>query len=197
MSFRIEEKLYIKDENLLDFKEFLNNNRAKAIYEPRVIESLYFDNNNFQIHNDSVEGLVPRKKIRIRNYVNNFDKNIYIEVKYSSVEGRYKTRKTINEREYLEKKNTGIFDAQYGLCTPKLYVKYSREYFALNDVRISIDTNITYRNFKTGLQAKDSKIIAELKTSINKSSDELIKEFPIQRIRFSKYCFGVEKLCYQ
>ncbi len=104
MSFRIEEKLYIKDENLLDFKEFLNNNRAKAIYEPRVIESLYFDNNNFQIHNDSVEGLVPRKKIRIRNYVNNFDKNKYIEVKYSSVEGRYKTRKTINEREYLEKK---------------------------------------------------------------------------------------------
>ncbi len=197
MSFRIEEKLYIKNENLLDFKELLNNNRARPIYEPRIIESLYFDNNNFQIHNDSVEGLVPRKKIRIRNYVNNFDKNRYLEVKYSSVEGRYKTRKIINEKEYLEKKNTGIFDAQYGLCMPQLYVKYSREYFVLNDVRISIDTNITYRNFKTGLQASDSKIIAELKTSINKSRDELMKEFPIQRIRFSKYCFGVEKLCYQ
>ena len=66
MSFRVEEKLYIKDENLFNFKKFLNTKSAKSLYKPRVIESLYFDNNSFQMHNDSVEGLTPRKKIRDR-----------------------------------------------------------------------------------------------------------------------------------
>ena len=168
MSFRVEEKLYIKDENLFNFKKFLNTKSAKSLYKPRVIESLYFDNNSFQIHNDSVEGLTPRKKIRVRNYPNNEDKKIYFEIKYSSVEGRYKTRKIIDQNEFLKKRSEGIFDNQYGLCLPKLYVNYTREYFLLNDVRISIDTNITYRNFKTDYQVRDDKIIAELKTSINK-----------------------------
>ena len=67
----------------------------------------------------------------------------------------------------------------------------------MNDVRISIDTNIMYRNFKTDYQVRDDKIIAELKTSINKNADELAEEFPVPRIRFSKYCFGLEKLYYQ
>ncbi len=197
MSFRVEEKLYIKDENLFNFKKFLNTKSAKSLYKPRVIESLYFDNNNFQIHNDSVEGLTPRKKIRVRNYPNNEDKKIYFEIKYSSVEGRYKTRKIIDQNEFLKKRSEGIFDNQYGLCLPKIYVNYTREYFLLNDVRISIDTNITYRNFKTDYQVRDDKIIAELKTSINKNADELTEEFPVPRIRFSKYCFGLEKLYYQ
>ena len=62
MSFRIEDKLHIENKNLIDFKEFLLQKKAKKIHQPRIIESLYFDNTNFQIYNDSVEGLVPRKK---------------------------------------------------------------------------------------------------------------------------------------
>ena len=60
MSFRIEDKLHIENKNLIDFKEFLLQ-KSKKIHQPRIIESLYFDNTNFQIYNDSVEGLVPRK----------------------------------------------------------------------------------------------------------------------------------------
>ena len=44
MSFRIEQKLYVNKENLLDFKEYLNKKSAKGIHVPRSIESLYFDN---------------------------------------------------------------------------------------------------------------------------------------------------------
>ena len=75
-----------------------------------------------------------------------------------------------------------------------MHVKYLREYLILGDVRISIDKNITYRNFKTNNQINDDRVIAELKTSINKDLDNLIEEFPIQRIRFSKYCFAIERL---
>ena len=44
MSFRIEQKLNVDKENLLDLKEFLIKKNAKGLHEPRVIESLYFDN---------------------------------------------------------------------------------------------------------------------------------------------------------
>ena len=72
MSFRIEDKLYIKSENLIDFKNFLKINFCKSLYKPRIIESLYFDNHKLQTYNDSIEGMVPRKKIRIRNVVLKF-----------------------------------------------------------------------------------------------------------------------------
>ena len=95
MSFRIEEKLYIRSEHILDFKKFLTKSSAKQLYKPRAIKSLYFDNLNFDMYNDSIEGTVPRKKIRIREYPNSDDKNYYLEIKHSSVEGRFKTNKLI------------------------------------------------------------------------------------------------------
>jgi|TARA_B110000211_G_scaffold159636_1_gene180728 SPX domain protein involved in polyphosphate accumulation len=194
MSFRTEEKLYIKSENLIQFKEFLAKKSVKKIHHPRIIESLYFDNLNLDMHNDSIEGLVPRKKIRIRNYPQDNDKKIYLEIKNSSVEGRFKTRKIIDLNDFEKYKSLGIFDNQYGVCHPKLYVKYIREYSILNDVRISIDKEIEYIDFNTNFKFNDNKIIVELKTSINKNLDELREDYPMQRIRFSKYCFGVQSL---
>ena len=63
MSFRIEEKLFIKKNYILDFKKYINSKLAIKIYEPRIIESLYFDNKNFQMYKDSLEGVTPRKKL--------------------------------------------------------------------------------------------------------------------------------------
>lgn len=194
MSFRIEEKLFIKKENLIQFQEFLVKKSVKKIHHPRIIESLYFDNNNLEMYSDSIEGLAPRKKIRIRNYPKDSEKKIYLEVKNSTVEGRFKTRKNINKIEFDKKKSIGILDNQYGICYPKLYVKYKREYSVIDDVRISIDKDIQYKDYKTNFKLSDENIIVELKTSFNKNLDELISDFPIQRIRFSKYCFAIQNL---
>ena len=57
-----------------------------------------------------------------------------------------------------------------------------------------IDNEIEYQDYKTNITFADDNIIVELKTSINKNLDELVSDFPLQRIRFSKYCFAVEKL---
>tara|TARA_B100001123_G_scaffold447690_1_gene606038 strand:+ start:759 stop:1343 length:585 start_codon:yes stop_codon:yes gene_type:complete len=194
MSFRIEEKLYIKSEHLIDFKEFLVKHLAKKIYHQRIIKSLYFDNLNSQMYNDSIEGIVPRKKIRIRRYPNENDKNIYLEIKNSSVEGRFKTRKIIDKEKADFFKKMGIFDNQYGSCFPNLYVSYKREYLKIDDVRISLDTDIVYENYKTNVIYNDSNIIVEIKASIKKNVDDLVETFPFQRIRFSKYCNGFEKI---
>ena len=194
MSFRIEEKLYIKIEHLIDFKIFLKKNYSKKLFHERIIKSLYFDNINFDMYNDSIEGLVPRKKIRIRQYLSGDDKNLYLEIKNSSVEGRFKTRKIIKKDQFEIYKKVGIFDSQYGVCLPSCFVAYEREYSQIHDVRISIDKDIIYENYKTCSIFKDKDCIVELKTSIKKNLDDLVEQFPFQRIRFSKYCNGIEKI---
>ena len=128
------------------------------------------------------------------NNLNNKEFNYYLEIKTSSVEGRYKTRKIISRNEFEIYKKNGILDNVYGTCLPNLYVNYEREYVKIDDVRVSIDKKITYKNFLTSRFFFDNNSIVELKTSINKNIDDLAKAFPFQKIRFSKYCFAVEKL---
>ena len=194
MSFRIEEKLYIKSEHLIDFKQFLIKRSAKRLYPPRLIKSLYFDNLNFNMYNDSIEGVMPRKKIRIREYPNTNDKNFYLEIKHSSVEGRFKTREIVNDKKVNYFKKAGFFDNQYGVCVPNFYVSYEREYSIIDDVRISIDKNLVYESYRTNNVHSDSNTIVEIKTSIKKNLDDLIELFPFQRVRFSKYCFAADAL---
>ena len=71
MSFRIEYK-YILYPNYI-FHFFEKYGEIKKIFPDRNISSIYFDNKKLDCHNFSIEGLVPRQKIRIRNY-NNVDK---------------------------------------------------------------------------------------------------------------------------
>ena len=107
---------------------------------------------------------------------------------------RKNTRKIISNNEYELYKKNGIFDPIYGTCIPNFYVSYKREYVEIGDVRISIDEKILYENFLSNNVFFEDKLIVELKTSINKNKDDFIKDFPFQKIRFSKYCFAVENL---
>ena len=68
MSFRKEIKLILHRSKSLDFKEMLFGRGAKEMYPKRKVSSLYFDNIEKQSHIDSLEGVLPRKKIRIRTY---------------------------------------------------------------------------------------------------------------------------------
>ena len=194
MSFRIEKKIFIKKEQLIEFKKFLFKKNIKQIYKPRIVESIYFDNCDKKIYFDSLEGLSPRKKIRIRYYPEKKIKEYSLEYKISSVEGRFKKNNKISLDHFNYLLNFGIFDNRYGICKPNLVVSYIREYFAKDDVRVTFDANITYNLFKKNTKKNDHNIIVELKTSINKNLDHLIKEFPFQEIRFSKYCNGIEIL---
>ena len=98
MSFRIEEKLLINFNQVFDLKKWLSDKRYYKLYPDRKIKSLYFDNLSFEMYNDSIEGVVPRKKIRIREYPGENDNKYYLEIKHSSVEGRFKTREIIEKK---------------------------------------------------------------------------------------------------
>ena len=192
MSYRIEKKLFIQKGNFFEFKKKLIKKGAKKIYKDRKISSLYFDNYKKDMFYDSLEGLTPRKKIRVRKYPNDISKKLLFEIKISSVEGRFKTNKLINDKYFKDIKNKGIFDNKYGICKPVLNVSYMREYFKMDDVRITLDSDIIYELYNSRFVKKDSQIVAELKTSISKNLDELAEIYPFQEVRFSKYCNGIE-----
>ena len=96
------------------------------------------------MYNDSIEGLTPRKKIRVRNYPDSNDKNFLLENKISSIEGRFKVNKKISQNHFNHLKSVGIFDKKYGVCKPILNIIYDREYLIKENVRITLDTNILY-----------------------------------------------------
>ena len=66
------------------------------LYPMRKVNSCYFDTNELQMFHDSDQGVLPRKKIRIRNY--NDEKIFTEETKISSEEGRFKKTKKILEQ---------------------------------------------------------------------------------------------------
>ena len=78
----------------------------------------------------------------------------------------------------------GVFDKKYGKCLPKLNVRYKRDYYFNEDVRVTLDKNIQYKIFNSSIVKKDPNVIVELKTNINKSIDELFEKYPFQEIRF-------------
>ena len=196
MSFRIEEKILVNENDNFLVKKFLKLNSAKKLYNSRVVKSLYFDNNSFDMFQNSEEGIVPRKKIRIRSYPK-FNNKFFLEIKISSVEGRFKKSNEISDTQCLELIKNGIFDKQYGHCKPKIYVKYLREYYIMKNTRITYDKDIEYLNVQQRILGKENSRVLELKPNKDKNTDELFLEFPFSRIRYSKYCFGINKFQYR
>ncbi len=194
MSYRTEEKISINSSRLIQFKDSLFSKGAKILFPKRKIESLYFDNSNYQMYHDSIEGSLPRKKIRIRNYKKG---KYFHEVKISSTEGRFKTSYQIKEQKNSEIKKIGLFDDMYGACKPVLLVQYEREYFKFKDFRVTIDNEIRYFSHQNKFLGLETHPVIELKASIKKSLNELMVDFPYPRTRFSKYSNGIEKLLIQ
>ena len=191
MSFRIEKKLYTKKENLFDFRNFIKSKNFINQHNDRKVKSIYFDNNLLELYKDSIEGSNPRKKIRIRNYPEHKN-NYLLEKKISSIEGRYKTSKKISDKLCSDLLLKGIRDKNYGFCKPIIEIIYNREYYKKEDIRVTIDTDIYYKLYNKNISKKENQVVVEIKTDYQKDIDEIFKEIPLQEIRFSKYCNGIE-----
>ncbi len=191
MSFRKEEKLRINKNQLFNLLDWVDNNGGYKLFDSRIVSSTYFDNDELRMFKDSEEGSVPRKKIRIRSYSrrDHTQESSSLEVKISSVEGRYKTRtKLFNLKKSL---HMGILDKDYGICKPRVRVTYERSYIKIHNVRLTIDQGIEYIQIsnKKELFFKnlDSEIAIEVKANNQVSIGYLSKMFPFERLKFSKY----------
>ena len=190
MSFRKEKKfrLTLSDFQILKFSLFERG--MNELYPERKVQSFYYDTKDLKMFEDSDEGILPRKKIRVRKYN---EENIYNkEIKITSEEGRYKITKPLKEtfkKNYYE----SFLDSQYGPLIPTLFVSYFRKYYFLDNLRITFDRNISYKNLRTDLGVKmiDPECVMEIKTDISTEDDFISNIINIPTSRFSKYCRGI------
>jgi SPX domain protein involved in polyphosphate accumulation len=192
MSFRKEKKYRVTKFELQKLFKVLSNNGMKLLHKPRVINSIYFDNNSYDMFYNSEEGVVPRKKIRIRWYNNKI--SFTLEKKTSSIEGRFKSSNKFNIMKSITLiENHNMIDNVYGNIYPSLRVSYVRSYYTFNNMRITFDKNINYRNLRNDsfILHEDPENVIEIKVQEEFSDDIIEKFMPYCTSRFSKYCRGL------
>lgn len=191
MSFRKEKKYRISynEKNIL--KDKLIQRGMTSIFPRRQINSCYFDSNNFKAFFDSEEGVLPRKKIRIRWYNSSID--FTKEIKISSLEGRFKYSNKLNLNSLKDVIKHQIFDYDYGILSSKVIVSYVREYYNLENLRITFDYDIIYKysNNSSLFSQVDLECVMEVKAPIECSDDYIGNFLHIPSSRFSKYSRGV------
>jgi hypothetical protein len=192
MSFRKEKKFRLSTSDMLKLKNELFKTGMTTLHKPRKVNSCYFDTQHLTLYHESEEGVLPRKKIRIRWYNN--DKKFSKETKISSIEGRYKfSKKSSFITSIKELKNLKFFDNSYGTLHPRLIVKYDRSYYLFNNLRITFDRNISYNDLKSNstLTYHDNECVMEVKVPIECNDDYIEKIIKYPTTRFSKYSRGL------
>ena len=192
MSFRKEKKFRVTVSDFYKFQDQLYQQGMETLFVPRLITSVYFDTVDLNMFHDSEEGVLPRKKVRIRWY--NDDQLFTLENKTSSIEGRFKVtsklKNSISEKETFTRNR---LDAQYGQIQPTLKVSYRRSYFVFNEMRITFDKDICYQNLKYADMRKyyDPERVIEIKIPANCPDDFVERLVPFPTARFSKYSRGL------
>jgi len=196
MSFRVEEKIIIHLSEINRIKSLLLNKGGKELYPKRKISSLYFDSTQLKMFTDSEEGITPRKKIRVRMYPgDNTNKGLNLETKISSAEGRFKKSINFNEKEFNKICDQGIYDADYGICYPQIWVEYCREYFIVKNQRVTLDYNLLFKSYKSKVIIENNEnLILEIKGDNNFKKDSFDNIIPYRRYRFSKYNEGIKEI---
>ena len=192
MSFRKEKKFRLSTSDMLKLKNELFKTGMTTLHKPRKVNSCYFDTQHLTLYHESEEGVLPRKKIRIRWYNN--DKKFSKETKISSIEGRYKfSKKSSFITSIKELKNLKFFDNSYGTLHPRLIVKYDRSYYLFNNLRITFDRNISYNDLKSNstLTYHDNECVMEVKVPIECNDDYIEKIIKYPTTRFSKNSRGL------
>ena len=198
---RIEQKLEVNKNHYLDLLKWIKHHGGKILYPERIICSRYFDNNNMEMYFDTVEGLIPRKKIRIRTYGSyefiSTNNKYSLEIKMSTEHSRFKkTNLNINLGSLLK---NGYYDNSYGICNQLIDISYKREYFLVKNIRVTIDKEIKYRlinlnkNFKKSF-FEDQSYVFEIKADIDTNLSYLLNNFDFPRSRFSKYERALDSL---
>jgi hypothetical protein len=146
MSFRLEKKFLLNPKKYQMILKYFSALNANKIYDRRLVFSTYFDNDHFISYRNSEEGLIRRKKIRIRSYNTQcHNQNSKFELKISSEINRFKKTGILKNSSSISRfLSKGYLDQSYGLCKPLINISYERDYFLINQCRITIDKNIEY-----------------------------------------------------
>lgn len=186
---RFEQKAEVATQNSSNCLHWLSEVGFRVHHPPRIVCSLYFDTQFMEMYRDTQEGLLPRKKLRLRTYGTrqfmNSGSTYFLEVKLSEAYSRSKT--IISDVDHEQIMRCGYYLEQYGYCYPRVFISYLREYYVCGQVRATFDTEIAYERFGIYSRFVDESSVMEFKFPLGCQDDvlDLLSEFP--RSRFSKY----------
>jgi len=205
---RKEIKIPIHKYNYLIFKSWIDLNvKCQYEHEDRIVNSIYYDTNDFKSAQDNLAGISDRKKYRIRWY-NDDKKNLLYEVKIKKNNlGKKISLKTDSNFEDFEnffsftnncyKNSNGKFfleNINHFDLKPKIKISYLRSYYIFKKkVRITFDRELNYiflNKFNLyNEKILDNMCVIELKfhEKNNDLAQELIQSSNFVPKRFSKY----------
>lgn len=195
-------------------------------YSPRMVNSLYFDTPNYNFASSNMSGESKRIKVRARWYekldkkfldsflstpqlfifevkrkINSISDKLNIgEVTYEKKESYISRVNSIQKSLETIVRNQPTLSAFNLLGT--IFTNYEREYYELksdNNIRLTIDKNISYCNSNTPsdllMLAKDY-VIVELKFNpkSRKKVNTLMKNFPFRQVRSSKFLSSLAQI---
>ena len=187
------EKKFIFLEPFKSVEKLLSFNKAKETFNPRRINTIYFDTFFHKNYYEAIDGVGLRNKIRVRWYGNTFNTRIepHIENKIKTNYHNFKITKKmnafktgnffsiINFKKYIQSEKFDNSEINFYLNNlyPNLFVSYFRKYFVLDNVRITLDTELKFINIakvnffsKKNFLSMNKKQILELKYSDEFSS---------------------------
>ena len=69
-----------------------------------------------------------------------------------------------------------------------------REYYEIDNHRITIDKEINYKSINNEFICKEDSLVLEIKANINKDTDYICNLFDFPRTKFSKYERGIDRI---
>ena len=166
-------------------------------------DSIYFDTEGLRMFTDHRNKKLRRQKVRTRAYVNSGE--AYLEVKRKNNHGRTKKKRTgIPLADLPDFRNNdaacrylaGHSDFEAGQLLPTLETVFKRITLVNPDLteRLTIDTDLRFRNFRTGLETNlGDAVVIELKQDGRASSamKDILRSHRVKPARISKYCIAV------
>lgn len=211
---RNEIKFILNNIGVDNFIYFLNTSYGFFYkeYPDRYINSIYFDNLNFDFYKKNIEGVSFRQKIRLRFYgkqeLDVIEKPI-LEFKIKENNVGHKIRKNFDKfkiNEIFSKKFENKFKQftfnSFGYLKPVLINNYYRKYFVSqnNNVRFTIDQFIKYDYLSPKKNINFTKIInpkviveAKFSPEDKEEAETLINKMPLRAVKNSKYVIGINK----
>ncbi len=158
---RYEQKYLLSKKEYNSLIKYIDDYLVKDKYFMETIYNVYFDNDDYELINRSIEKPIYKEKVRMRSYYKtDNDTNIFLEIKKKYEDNSNKRRVIISYKEYLDYINKCVIpkcDKQimneidycfkkYNL-KPKIKLVYDRLAYKLKDddsFRITFDTNVRY-----------------------------------------------------
>jgi hypothetical protein len=192
---RVEYKYRLFASDKIKVQHWLALQGFVPVFEPRWINSTYFDTSNLSCASDHIDGSSQRGKLRIRHYG---DKTKVLNPKWE-----WKWRHGISGSKNIipisQEKSNPQFQAlitRYNIKT--LHTRYFREYYQHlhNPIRITLDSSIRCDSLRPCQTNTTSTMFDLMEIKCPTQKLKILEKLkpPVRRLSFSKYIFGIKSL---